>query len=152
MPTSNFGEIIWDAVTLNGASWQFPSGGPAGTWSYDDGQTLNGVSSPAIKTFTDLGIANSLPVNTVIDFNGDTEYNYKYYFAIADAVADVPNYAGDDCGDTDYGVQFANLENNFPATLNGCNQIAITVNGEPYTLYEMNSTADTTEKSYERVS
>ena len=141
--TSNFGDIITDAITLAGSSWTFPSGGPSGTFQYDNGQTLNGISSPAIKTFTDLGITNSLPVGTVIDFNADTETDYKYYFAVADAEADVPDF-------TDANVAFADLQNNVPVQL--ADSIAITVDGQPYKLYAMNNSANTDAESFERTS
>jgi hypothetical protein len=139
-PTADFGDIITDAITLAGASWTFPVG-PTGTFQYDNGQTLNGSTSPAIKTFTDLGITNSLPVGTVIDFNADTETDYKYYFAVADAEADAADFTANP-------VRFADLQNNVPVQI--VDSIAITVDGHPYKLYAMNNSANDVAASFER--
>ena len=145
LATSNFGDIITDAITMQGASWEFPEGGPPGTYQYDPSQTTaQGVSSPSVRTFASFEppIDDSLPVGTIIHFNGTTEAAYKYYFAIADDVADVSDF-------TAAGVSFQALTTSGTSQL--VQKIAITVGGEPYTLYAMNSTANTTAESFERV-
>ncbi|MDB9915127.1 hypothetical protein OAD00_04635, partial [Saprospiraceae bacterium] len=143
--TSNFGDIITDAITLQGASWEFPEGGPPGTYQYDPSQTTaQGVSSPSVRTFASFEppIDDSLPVGTRIHFNSTTEAAYKYYFAIADDVADVPDFTAD-------GVSFQALLGAGTSQL--VQKIAITVGGEPYTLYAMNNSANTAAESFERL-
>ena len=101
----------------------------------------NGTNYPSngIVIFSAQGINNNFPVGSVLNYDANPSL-YNYYFAIPDSLG-VPDFTAF------AGISYENTNN--PQQL--VEKKSFTYNGEAYTMYKHNATAQSTATFFERL-